>query len=92
MREATVRGKVTQNGKPMPRAEIRFSPANINRKTASTVIARTSADGTYEVSTLVGENTVSLGGRAPRKNARLQYTARTLDVKEGENTFDLNLP
>jgi hypothetical protein len=35
---------------------------------------------------------VSLGGRAPRKNARLQYTARTLDVKEGENTFDVILP
>jgi hypothetical protein len=56
------------------------------------VIARTAADGSYEVSTLIGENTVSLGGAAVRKNASLHYSSRTLDVKEGENTFDLSLP
>jgi hypothetical protein len=40
----------------------------------------------------VGENTVTLGGWALRKNTQLQYTAKVLEVKEGENTFDLPLP
>jgi hypothetical protein len=90
--EAKVRGKVTRNGKPLVRAEIRFNPANVYRKSAPMATAMTGADGSYEVSTLVGENAVTLGGRAVRKNNQLQYTARTLDVKEGENTFDLSLP
>jgi hypothetical protein len=47
---------------------------------------------TPEVTTFVGENTVTLGGRALQKITQLQYTAKSLDVKEGENTFDLLLP
>jgi hypothetical protein len=90
--EAKVKGKVTRKGKPLARAEIRFNPANVNRKTVPMATATTAADGSYEVTTLVGENVVTLGSRALRKNTRLQYTARTLDVKEGENRFDLPLP
>jgi hypothetical protein len=90
--EATVRGKVTVNGKPLARAEIRFNPANVRRRAAPMATGMTGADGSYEVTTLVGENTVTLGGRALRKNIRLQYTAKTLVVMEGENTFDVQLP
>jgi hypothetical protein len=87
-----VKGKVTLKGKPLAKAEIRFNPANVNRRTAPTATATIGDDGSYEVTTLMGENTVTLVGRALRKNARVQYTAKTLDVKEGENMFDLLLP
>ncbi|HEY2158830.1 MAG TPA: hypothetical protein VGH33_24575, partial [Isosphaeraceae bacterium] len=90
--QARVKGRVTLKGKPLARAEIRFNPANIHRRTAPTATATTGDDGAYEVTTLVGENTVTLGGRALGKKAQSQYTAKTLDVVEGENTFDLPLP
>jgi hypothetical protein len=89
---AKVRGKVTFKGKPLAKVDIQFNPANINRPTAATARASIDKDGRYEVTTLVGDNTVTLSGPALRKNTRLQYTARTLDAKEGENTFDLALP
>jgi hypothetical protein len=87
-----VTGRVTLKGKPLARAEIRFNPANVNRRTAPTAATTIRDDGSYEVMTLVGENSVTLAGRALRKNTRLQYTAKTLDVKEGENRLDLPIP
>src|SRR5436305_13050248 len=89
---ARVRGKVTRKGRPLAGAEIRLNPANIHRKTAPVAIATTGADGSYEVTTLVGENSLTLGGRVLRRDTQLQYTAKALDVKEGENTFDVPLP
>jgi hypothetical protein len=79
-------------GKPLARVEIHFNPANVNRKTTSMATATTGTDGNYEVTTLVGQNIVTLGGRPLRKSAQLQYTTKTLDVREGENTFDVQLP
>ena len=91
MAQAKVRGKVTLKGKPLTRAEIRFNPANVYRKNVPTAAATLGGDGSYEVTTLIGENTVTLSGRALGKNTQLQYTARSLDVKEGNNTFDVPL-
>jgi hypothetical protein len=90
--QANVKGKVTLKGKPLAKAEIRFNSANVYRKTASTATATIADNGYYEIKTLVGENTVTLVLPAIRKNAKLQYMAKTLDVQEGENTFDLHLP
>jgi hypothetical protein len=92
MTVAKVKGRVTLRGKPLAKAEIQFNPANVNRKFAATVTANIGNDGSYEITTLVGENTVTLGGRALGKNVQLQYLAKTLDVKEGENTFDIPIP
>lgn len=90
--QAKVKGRVTLKGKPLAKAEIQFNPANVHRKTAPVVATTIDDDGNYEVTTLVGENTITLGGRVLRKNVQLQYTARTLEVKEGDNTYDLPLP
>jgi hypothetical protein len=87
-----VQGRVTLRGKPLAKAEIRFNPANANRRIVPTATAKIGSDGSYAVTTLVGENTVTLSGRALGKNVQLQYLAKTLDVKEGENTFDVPLP
>jgi hypothetical protein len=89
---AKVKGRVTLRGKPLTKAEIQFNPANVNRKSAPTATAKIGNDGSYEITTLVGANTVTLGGRGIGKNVRLQYLAKTLDVKEGENTFNIPLP
>lgn len=90
--QARVNGRATLKGKPLARAEIRFNPANVNRKTAPIATATIASDGSYEVTTLVGDNSVTLGGPSLRKNPQLQYTAKTINVKEGDNTFDLVLP
>lgn len=89
--QARVKGRVTVKGKPLARAEIRFNAANVHRKSAPMATATINADGSYEVTTLVGENTVTLNGPALRKNVGLQYAATTIEVREGENTFDLTL-
>jgi hypothetical protein len=89
--EATVRGKVVQRGKPLANVEIRFNPANVNRKAVPMRSATTAADGSYEIATLIGENIITLGVRPIRKFARLHYAAKILDVKEGDNSFDLEL-
>lgn len=88
---AKVRGKVTFKDRPLAGVDIQFNPSNVNRPSVATARASIDKDGHYEVTTLVGDNTVTLSGPALRKNTRLQYTARTVDVKEGENTFDLAL-
>jgi hypothetical protein len=90
--QAKVKGKVTLKGKPLARMEIRFNPANIHRRDAPTAAAKIGDDGSYEVSTLVGENTVTLAGRTPRKQAQLPYTVKTIEVKKGDNTLDFVLP
>jgi hypothetical protein len=90
--KASVKGKVTLDGKPLAKATIRFSPANANRKSAPSAAATIADDGTYEVTTLVGENSVTLGGPPIAKNTTLMYFTRGCDLKEGDNTFDLTLP
>jgi hypothetical protein len=89
---AKVRGRVTLLGKPLAQAEIHFNPANVHRKSAPMATATIRDDGSYEVTTFVGENIITVAGRALRKKTQLQYTAKMLDVKDGENEFDLALP
>lgn len=92
--KATVKGKVTRQGKPLAKVEVRFNAANINRKSAPTATATTKDDGSYEVTTLVGENSVQLAGAAANsKDAKINYFSKSLDVKSGENPpFDIEAP
>lgn len=90
--QAKVKGKVTYKGKAMAKVEVKFNPANVNRKSAPTATATTGEDGTYEITTLVGENTITLGGPAVSKNAALGYFSKTTDLKGGDNPLDLDIP
>ena len=90
--QAKVKGTVTQKGKPLAKVDVKFNPANVNRKSAPSVTATTGDDGSYEITTLVGENTVSLGGAAMSKDAKLMYFSKTIDVKAGDNPFDITFP
>jgi len=87
--EAKVKGKVLVKGKPATSGVVSFDPSNYVRKMAPVNSATINPDGTYEVTTLVGKNTISFSGRSlgPYLNLTL-----SLDVQEGENTFDIVLP
>jgi len=90
--QVSVKGKVARRGKPLAKIEVKFNAANIKRKTAPTATAVTKEDGSYEVKTLVGENLVTLGGPATAKDPKLQYFTKSLDLKSGDNTVDLDVP
>jgi hypothetical protein len=86
--EATVKGVVKVGGAPVTEGDIIFDPANYKRKDAQSRTAKIGPDGTYTIKTLTGENQVSLGGSLAKKKPILQRVHRSVDVHEGENTFD----
>jgi hypothetical protein len=90
--EATVHGAVRINGKPAKKGTISFDPANVQRKSAPVNTADISADGTYTVKTLVGENRISIVSPETRKDPKLQYNSESFDVKSGDNAHDVAIP
>ncbi len=90
--EATVHGKVVIRGKPAKGGRIWFDPANYRRKDVAARDAEVSADGSYEITTLIGENSVRYEGPATRKDRELDGTVQGFDVKDGDNQFDVILP
>jgi hypothetical protein len=90
--EATVSGKVTIKGKPMKGGEITFNPANYQRQDAPTRTAPVKPDGTYEITTLQGQNAVKVAGPEVLKDPQLGYAGLTVDVPSGGKTFDIELP
>jgi hypothetical protein len=89
---ATVKGMVRRKGKPLAKVQVMFNPANINRRTAPSVLATVGKDGRYELTTLDGVNTVSLVGPQASKINVLSAFGRTVDLKPGENTVDRDAP
>ncbi len=91
MEEATVKGKVKQRGNPLAKLEVRFNASNINRQ--SSAMAVTNDDGSYQVTTVVGENTITFGGPAVSKYSKqLIYFNKSVDLQSGENTVDIEVP
>src|SRR5262249_55512696 len=86
--EAKVSGRVLIKGKPATKGTVHFDPSNYRRKMEPVRSAPINPDGSYEITTLVGENTVSVRGRG------LGYADQTLSVivAKGQNTFDIVLP
>jgi hypothetical protein len=87
--EATVKGKVTLNVKPVTKGEVTFDPSNHLRKNATTRAVEFGSDGTCTITTLVGVNQVFVNSPALRKTevGTIEY-----DVQSGDNTFDIDLP
>ena len=91
--QAKVKGKVTLKGNPLGKVEVRFNASNINRKSAPAAMAVTNDDGSYEITTFVGENTITLGGAALSQHSKdLTYFNKSVDVQSGENTVDIDIP
>ncbi len=91
--EGKVSGTVKIRGKAMKGGEITFNPANYQRKDAQPRTARIKEDGTYEITTLVGQNTVNVTGPEIIKEEELGYAALSVEVSSGNNApFNIDLP
>jgi hypothetical protein len=89
--QAKVKGKLTLKGNPLGKVEVRFDASNINR--TATAMAVTNDDGSYEVTTVVGENTITLGGPGASQHSKeLTYFNKLVEVTSGENTVDITIP
>jgi hypothetical protein len=86
--EATVKGVVKVGNALAKEGEIIFNPANSERKDVEPRRAPIGKDGTYTIKTLTGGNEVRLGGTLAHKNQVLSQETRSINVHEGENTFD----
>jgi hypothetical protein len=88
--EAKVTGKVTVKGKAATRGKVTLDPSNSSRKDVAARSSPIGKDGTYEVTTLVGANAVSVDGTGDP--AAGTYNTTTFDVQSGTNTLNLELP
>jgi hypothetical protein len=90
--EATVSGTVTVDGKPASGCTISFDPSNVERKDATASTAEIGEDGSYSVTTLVGQNLVSFSGPLVSKYPDIVNGAFMHDLTAGPNTIDFALP
>ncbi|HKI20137.1 MAG TPA: hypothetical protein VKA15_19765 [Isosphaeraceae bacterium] len=90
--EAKVKGRVMSVGQPVAKGQVIFDPANVNRPAEPARTAEIRKDGTFEVTTLIGANrvTVAIPSRPRKKIA--PYVQQVCEVHAGENTFDITLP
>lgn len=92
LQEATVRGKITVKGKPATKGTVVFDPRNINRREASIATTDIGSDGTYEATTAIGRNSVSVIVQGASKGARSMSGELGFEVESGDNTLDIDLP
>ena len=85
--EATVKGVVTIDGVKVKSGELSFDPSNMER--TANKRNTTIQDGAYEIKTLTGRNTIHITGTIAKQKPLLQQQIQSFDVKEGENTFDM---
>src|SRR5690606_22925014 len=80
--EATVRGKVVVRGKAATKGQVVFDPSNIRRKDAVARTAELNPDGTYSITTLIGENDVRYEGPAIAGDRELDGISLGILVEE----------
>jgi len=92
--EANVSGKVSLQGKPLNNGRVLFSPVNIKRADAQPRQAEIGKDGSYRVTTLIGDNLVQIDCKELQlpKNRAIADTERSVNVKSGDNVIDLKIP
>ncbi len=88
--EVTVKGTVTIKGKPATNGEVVFDPSNINRKAATSRSAKIAPDGSYAITTMVGENMVTVQGKMVNQ-AGLTRNRKQYDVKSGDSPIAIDL-
>jgi hypothetical protein len=92
MTEATVTGRVSSSGKPITKGQVVFDPANVNRRGEEARMAEIGQDGTYKLTTLIGENRVTVAIPGRTRKAGSPYVQQIFKVQTGENTFDITVP
>jgi hypothetical protein len=86
MEEATVKGTVTAGGAPLTSGQVSFDASNASRKIGADR-GPIGKDGTYTVKTKVGKNRITV--ESPQLKGDDVYNENTLEVKSGENSFDI---
>lgn len=90
--EAVVKGTVTVRGKKADSGTVVFDPANVRRRDVAPRTAPIEKDGTYAITTLVGDNTISVTGPKFDRDEEVGTSQYILDVPSGESTFEIQLP
>jgi hypothetical protein len=92
--EAKVTGRVVSQGKPVSKGQVVFDPANINRPNEPARLAEVRKDGSYEITTLIGANrvTVAIPGGPTKKKQVSPHVQQICEVHAGSNTFDITMP
>ena len=90
--EVKLTGTVKVNGKPATGGQVKFNPANINRKDAAVRTGEVKPDGAFEVTTLAGENTVTVSGPEVAADPKLAINQKVVDVKAGSGPVNIDLP
>lgn len=88
--EAKVKGTVTINGKLANKGTVQFDPSNYQRKDVPAHTAEIGTDGTYSITTLTGENQVSVA--SPALQGRDTSNMTNFNAQAGENSFNIVLP
>jgi len=76
----------------MSSGKVTLDPSNYARENSLPRTGEIKSDGTYEVTTLVGQNVVRVAGPEISKSPRLGYANETVDVPSGGMTHDIVLP
>jgi len=84
--ETTVKGTVTIMGKPATSGTVVFDPGTINRRTAAVRRADVGKDGSYTVTTLVGDNIIRLEGKGMPRSF-----SKSVEVKSGGDTVNFEV-
>ena len=90
--EATVSGTVKINGKTATKGTISFDPSNYQRKDAKPASALIGKDGSFTLTTLVGENAVSVSSPEINRDRKLSYNRQSIVVADGPNSITVELP
>jgi hypothetical protein len=87
--EAQVKGTVKVRGKSLDGGTLHFNPSNAKRVVAARD-ATIAKDGSFTVKTLLGQNVVTVTPKARTKASYgLEYEEKTIEVKSGENSIDI---
>ena len=86
--EVTVKGVVKVDATLASDGDVVFDPSNYQRQGVPRK-APIGKDGSYSIKTLVGQNTIKLGGELARKYQNLQHKQQVYEVQNGDNTHDL---
>jgi len=89
--EAAVNGTVTFKGKPVTKGTVTFDPSNYQRQVASRS-APIGNDGRYTITTLVGENRVSVSSPQIVRSREMDDIDLYFNVQPESNTYDIVLP
>lgn len=84
--EATVKGVVTVDGKPVTGGGITFDPSNTYRSGEKSRTSQIDADGSFTVVTLIGENKVTVSGPG------IPSYTNSFEVIPGENQIPIDVP